>query len=221
MENDDSWPGASKFLGNLAHSELLAESRANLRLGFEDVATDTSPGEDSLARRMFNNISICSHLWPIAHKGMPWNQSIRQRYANLSVQLARANSLSVSTFDRWADYHPLHVAQDAWTKQVLHELDLAVLGDRPYMLNGEEARAPYLDKPLSDYGRHLPPAMKINVDPDSNSICDKYALRKAAHPFITPEVSARAKKVSDALRTQLERLILTVYKQGLYWSDPV
>lgn len=182
---------------------------ANTRSGFEEAASDVSQCADPRASRMFNDASICSRLWPIAHKGMPWKQSILQHYGNLSVQLSRANSLSVDTFDRWVHYHPLHVAQDAWIKQVLHELDLAVLNDRPYALNGAEARAPYLDKALSDYGRHLPPAMKINVDRDSGSICDKYGLRQAAYPVVTPEVSARAKKVSPPLIVQLELLMLT------------
>ena len=74
-------------------------------------------------------------------------------------------------------------------KSMLPNYLLGQLGDRMELANGVEGRLPFLDHRLIELVRTLPGRLKVN------GAVEKYVLREAARPFITPTVYARQKKV--------------------------
>lgn len=89
-------------------------------------------------------------------------------------------------------WHPLHSALYLAAKGPLPSMLLASLGDRSEMAHGLEARTPFLDHRLTEYVNGLPPSAKITVD-EEGVLVEKYVLREAAKPFVTPELYVRKK----------------------------
>lgn len=82
---------------------------------------------------------------------------------------------------------PVHQALYLWSKIVLPNYILTVLGDRMEMANSVEGRLPFLDHHVVEFARSLPVSTKIR------GMTEKYVLREAARPVLTSTVYLRQK----------------------------
>lgn len=87
---------------------------------------------------------------------------------------------------------PLHQSMYLWAKAVFPNAMLSTTGDRVEMAHSVEGRLPYLDHHLVELARDLPLTMKINGD------TEKYVLREAVKPYVTPAAYARKKHAFHA-----------------------
>ena len=175
---------------NLADSE-----EEKCKPGYLD--TDKSLAvNDPVPRRMLNDTSISAQLWPVtmAHFA-PWTSC----YGEMSQPRTRANNPDVRVLDlvneRW---HPLHTAQYLEIKSIFTNLDLTCMGDRMEMSHSVEGRTPYLDHEFTAFVNQIPPSLKIKMDPSDGELTQKWVLREAGRPFVTPEVYGRRKHVFSA-----------------------
>lgn len=83
--------------------------------------------------------------------------------------------------------HPLRQSQYLWSKAVLPDIILNVLGDRMEMAHSIEGRLPFLDHHLMATANRLPVNMKIR------GLTEKHALRELARPYVTDTVYRRQK----------------------------
>jgi asparagine synthase (glutamine-hydrolysing) len=82
---------------------------------------------------------------------------------------------------------PVHQSLYLWSKTVLPNYILTVLGDRMEMAHSVEGRVPFLDHVLVELTRSLPVSAKIR------GMTEKYVLREAARPVLTSTVYLRQK----------------------------
>jgi asparagine synthase (glutamine-hydrolysing) len=82
---------------------------------------------------------------------------------------------------------PVHQSAYIWSKTVLPNYILTVLGDRMEMAHSVEGRVPFLDHHVVEAASRLPVSFKIR------GMTEKYALREAARPYITDAVYRRQK----------------------------
>jgi asparagine synthase (glutamine-hydrolysing) len=82
---------------------------------------------------------------------------------------------------------PVHQALYLWSKTVLPNYILTVLGDRMEMAHSVEGRVPFLDHVVVELARSLPVSAKIR------GMTEKWVLREAARPVLTPTVYHRQK----------------------------
>jgi len=82
---------------------------------------------------------------------------------------------------------PINQSLYVWAKTMLPNYILSNLGDRMEMAHSVEGRLPFLDHHLVEEAARLPVTMKIN------GLTEKYVLREAARPVLTPAVYARQK----------------------------
>jgi asparagine synthase (glutamine-hydrolysing) len=82
----------------------------------------------------------------------------------------------------------LHQSLYLWSRTMLNNYLLTVLGDRMEMAHSIEGRLPFLDHELVEQVVKLPVELKIRPD-----LTEKYLLREAARPFITDTVYHREK----------------------------
>jgi asparagine synthase (glutamine-hydrolysing) len=83
--------------------------------------------------------------------------------------------------------HVVNQSLYAGNKTVLPNYILTALGDRVEMAHSIEARLPFLDHHVVEFTRRLPVSMKIN------GTTEKYILREALRPMLTPTVYNRQK----------------------------
>jgi asparagine synthase (glutamine-hydrolysing) len=81
----------------------------------------------------------------------------------------------------------VHQSLYLWSKTVLPNYILTVLGDRMEMANSVEGRVPFLDHVVVELARSLPVSAKIR------GMTEKWVLREAARPVLTPTVYHRQK----------------------------
>jgi asparagine synthase (glutamine-hydrolysing) len=74
-----------------------------------------------------------------------------------------------------------------WSKAMLPNYILAVLGDRMEMAHSVEGRVPFLDHHVVELARDLPISQKIR------GVTEKYVLREAARPVLSATVYLRQK----------------------------
>ena len=74
-----------------------------------------------------------------------------------------------------------------WSKTLLPNYILNVLGDRMEMAHSVEGRVPFLDHHVVEVARSLPVSMKIH------DMTEKFVLREAARPLLTDTVYKRQK----------------------------
>lgn len=74
-----------------------------------------------------------------------------------------------------------------WSKSILSDYILNVLGDRMEMAHSIEGRVPFLDHHLVEFMRGVPVSLKIR------GMTEKYLLREATKPFITKTIYDRQK----------------------------
>ena len=82
---------------------------------------------------------------------------------------------------------PVHQALYLWSKTMLPNYILTVLGDRMEMAHSVEGRVPFLDHVVVELARSMPVSAKIR------GLTEKYVLREAARPVITSTVYRRQK----------------------------
>lgn len=86
--------------------------------------------------------------------------------------------------------HGRHVVNQSlytWSKTLLPNYILNVLGDRMEMAHSVEGRVPFLDHHVVEVARSLPVSMKIH------DMTEKFVLREAARPLLTDTVYKRQK----------------------------
>jgi len=82
---------------------------------------------------------------------------------------------------------PVNQSLYLWTKTMLANYLLNMLGDRMEMAHSIEGRVPFLDHKVVELVRDLPVSMKIR------GMTEKYVLREAAKPYITDTIYRRQK----------------------------
>ncbi|KAI4713642.1 hypothetical protein J4E89_001089 [Alternaria sp. Ai002NY15] len=121
----------------------------------------------------------------------PW---VFNEFGKSDKRLTAVNAVDGRTRElmtkRW---HPLHTSLYIWIKSSLANGLLTVLGDRCEMAHSVEGRQPFLDHRLTEYAMKLPPSVKLHYDPQTRSFSEKWILKEAMKPFITPELYARKK----------------------------
>jgi asparagine synthase (glutamine-hydrolysing) len=85
------------------------------------------------------------------------------------------------------DRDPVHVSLYLWSKTLLPNYILAMLGDRMEMGHSIEGRVPFLDHHVVEVIRSLPVSQKIH------GMTEKYVLREAVRDVITDTVYRRQK----------------------------
>lgn len=83
--------------------------------------------------------------------------------------------------------HPVHQSMYLWSKSVLPNFILSVLGDRMEMAHSVEGRVPFLDHRVVELSTRLP------VDRLIRGQVEKYLLREVARPVVTDTVYRREK----------------------------
>ncbi|KAJ7828020.1 putative asparagine synthase [Mycena olivaceomarginata] len=109
---------------------------------------------------------------------------------------ARVRAHSVS-----GHWHSMNVSLYLVSKALMGRIILNINGDRNDMANSVESRVAFLDHPLVEYVSNLPPSLKIRPIQDGGadgtpgkwSLTEKWILRQAVQPFVTPEVYGRTK----------------------------
>ena len=86
-----------------------------------------------------------------------------------------------------AGREPVNQSLYLWSKTMLPNYILAVLGDRMEMAHSVEGRVPFLDHHVVELVRDLPVSQKIR------GMTEKYVLREAARPVLTATVYGRQK----------------------------
>src|SRR5690606_10640903 len=89
-------------------------------------------------------------------------------------------SLLPAALRRW---HPLHQALYLETRFLLPGYILASQGDRMAMAHGVEARFPFLDHRVVEFGAKLPPGAKLRV------LREKHILRDVAAGIVPPVIA--------------------------------
>ncbi|KAA8618169.1 AsnB Asparagine synthase glutamine-hydrolyzing [Pyrenophora tritici-repentis] len=121
----------------------------------------------------------------------PW---VFQEFGTSDKRLTAVNSIDGRTRELMLNkWHPLHTSLYIWTKSSLANGLLTVLGDRCEMAHSVEGRQPFLDHRLTEYAMALPPSVKLHYDPSTSTFSEKWILKEAMKPFITPELYARKK----------------------------
>ena len=82
---------------------------------------------------------------------------------------------------------PVHQSLYLWSKTILPNYLLRMLGDGVEMAHSIEGRLPFLDHKVVELVRNMPVALKIR------GLTEKYVLREAAKPFITETMYNRQK----------------------------
>lgn len=82
---------------------------------------------------------------------------------------------------------PIHRSLYLWSKAILANYILCVLGDRMEMAHSVEGRVPFLDHRVVELARDLPVRLKIR------GMTEKFVLREAARPVLTETVYRRQK----------------------------
>ncbi len=98
-----------------------------------------------------------------------------------------AMSLDSLDFDQLRARPRLHQALYIWSKVGLPNHILRGLGDRAEMAHSIEGRLPFLDHKMIELAVQIPPSLKVR------NVNEKYVLREAMRPFVSPEIFARRK----------------------------
>ena len=118
-------------------------------------------------------------------------------YGSCNPYLTLAENISERTQAQMrTKWHPLNSALYSWYKTNLPNLLLTSIGDRTEMSHSIEGRTPFLDHNLVEYVNGIPPSLKIKYIADKDKLTEKWILREASKPFVTPELYERKKHVS-------------------------
>ena len=201
LRETDSWKGNT--LPEQIRQGELAKAEAAAQEYYRSVGAN-SCRKAGVANRILNNISTPASMSAFQLDIFaPWTAC----YGNSDPQTTIANNVDGRVRDEVRErWHPLHSAEYVWSKGHLANLFLTCLGDRTEMAHSIEARTPFLDHEFTEYVNHLPPSAKIRYEAASQDsgitngggetngrFVEKWVLREAAKPFITPELYSRKK----------------------------
>jgi asparagine synthase (glutamine-hydrolysing) len=96
----------------------------------------------------------------------------------------------LNSLDYWKQLHqrePVNQSLYLWSKTLLPNYILTILGDRMEMAHSIEGRVPFLDHKVVECVCKMPVSMKIR------GMTEKYILREAARPVLTDSVYKRQK----------------------------
>ncbi|CAK4104383.1 unnamed protein product [Aphanomyces euteiches] len=142
-------------------------------------------------RRLVNNTNAVRNLnW--------FTAMVPQLFVDKSVSSnpGEAFALSLTAIERQkakTKWHPLHTALCIETRTFLPNYLSNHVGDRCEMAHSIEGRVPFLDYRLTTYVNGLPPQVKIPVDEATGTFTEKWILREAVKPFVSPEIYERVK----------------------------
>ena len=109
----------------------------------------------------------------------------RERFADRDPYRQFLNRMDVAGQLKGRD--PVNQSLYLWSKAMLPDIMLNLLGDRMEMAHSIEGRTPFLDHVLVERVNAMPVDMKIR------GITEKYVLREAARPYVTDTIYRRQK----------------------------
>ncbi len=109
----------------------------------------------------------------------------RERFADRDVYRQFLNRMDVA--GQLKAREPVNQSLYLWSKAMLPDVLLNMLGDRTEMAHSIEGRTPCLDHDLVERVNSMPVHMKLQ------GITEKYVLREAARPYLTDTVCKRQK----------------------------
>ncbi|MCZ6714819.1 MAG: asparagine synthase-related protein, partial [Deltaproteobacteria bacterium] len=109
----------------------------------------------------------------------------RERFADRDVYRQFLNRMDVA--GQLKAREPVNQSLYLWSKAMLPDVLLNMLGDRTEMPHSIEGRTPCLDHDLVERVNSMPVHMKLQ------GITEKYVLREAARPYLTDTVCKRQK----------------------------
>lgn len=113
-----------------------------------------------------------------------FSDDIIRCYKNADTVL---NFLNTHHLEHLYGTHELHKSMYLWTKTILPKMILCFFGDRMEMAHSIEGRPPFLDHLLAEKVVRLPADIKIR-----NGV-EKYIMKEAVRPYVTPAVYKREK----------------------------
>jgi asparagine synthase (glutamine-hydrolysing) len=120
-------------------------------------------------------------------------ESVLQRFGQVLPASFHSHDLYSRVLDRLdipgqlTGRHVVNQSLYLWNKTTLPGYILTVLGDRMEMAHSVEGRLPFLDHHVVEFTRTLPASQKIR------GTVEKFVLREAMRPLLTPTVYARQK----------------------------
>ncbi|CAK4640375.1 unnamed protein product [Aphanomyces euteiches] len=172
------------------HAELARRDEAHRA----KVSQAKEPSLDEYfegGRRLVNNTNAIRNLnW--------FTAMVPQLFVDKSVSSnpGEAFALSLTAIERQkakTKWHPLHTALCIETRTFLPNYLSNHVGNRCEMAHSIEGRVPFLDYRLTTYVNGLPPQVKIPVDEATGTFTEKWILREAVKPFVSPEIYERVK----------------------------
>lgn len=141
---------------------------------------------DFRVKRTLRGLDHPPHLWLPVWMA-PLAPSELDELFGAPVDLEDVFSEAIETWDACASSDPIDRTIAFYIRLYLQD-DILVKVDRASMLNSLEVRAPFLDRELVDFLRHLPADMKLHRS------TSKYLLRKVAEPLLPAEILTRSKQ---------------------------
>lgn len=221
-ERDHSWP--DRAIPEEERQLLLGEHRQSLADFLGSRGADFSTHlPDVVARELNDSITAAALTgYPLpADFWADWVVGQVRRLIPLRLQTI-ANDVSVRVKHKiQRSWHPVHSGMYIWSKSHLANVMLSCLGDRTEMAHSIEARTPFLDHELTRYINNLPPSVKLRHDSTTGQFTEKWILREAARPFISPELYERKKAAYTAPVTYSENGPLKRYYEKLLTEENV
>jgi asparagine synthase (glutamine-hydrolysing) len=202
--SDEHFAGYRELLTDFVREPDLASPNSGLSeevriqtFNEHDGAATSGPREletSAAARAQVNNTSFLGFTQTASLRDTLFAHWVFREFGRSDKRLTAVNALDGRTRELMSKkWHPLHTSLYIWIKTSLANGLLTVLGDRCEMAHSVEGRQPFLDHRLTEYAMALPPSVKLRYDPATKSFSEKWILKEAMKPFITPELYARKK----------------------------
>ncbi|KAL9611160.1 MAG: hypothetical protein Q9167_004182 [Letrouitia subvulpina] len=221
-ERDHSWP--DRAIAEKERQLLLEEQEQSLTEFYGSRGADFSTHlpdvvahelNDSITAAVLTGYPLPAHFWA------DWIVGQVRGLVPLRLQTI-ANDVSVRVKHKiQRSWHPVHSGMYIWSKSHLANVMLSCLGDRTEMAHSIEARTPFLDHELTTYANNLPPSVKLRYDSTTGRFTEKWILREAARPFISPELYERKKAAYTAPVVYSENGPLQRYYEKLLTKEKV
>lgn len=149
----------------------------------EDEATFTLPS----VKRLLGFTPAWMEVSTIGYrKSLPlYSTEFIEGFAQWDAYKIFLNQIDIS--GQLAEREPVHKSLYLWSKTILPNYILRLLGDGVEMAHSLEGRLPFLDHKVVELICQMPVSIKIR------GLTEKYVLREAARPFITDTVYHRQK----------------------------
>lgn len=168
--------------------KLLAELEATNQVSRGLLTADgmLAPGLDAFSARLGWTPSAVEAFSTLAAKMYPF---FTDAYLEAGLRADPYTDLldALDVRRRLAGRDPVNQALYIWTRTVLPNFILTVLGDRMEMAHSVEGRVPFLDHRVAEYAAQIPVHHKIRGQRE------KHVLREAVRDCVLPEVYDRQK----------------------------